>query len=81
MCIRPERLFELTTSMRKFKIEPKRIRFVSQRVGLPPWLALVEGKLGRKPGLTVEAELYIEDGKGGLSEEMNRIIGSYKKDN
>ena len=81
MCIRPERLFELTASMRKFKIEPKRIRFVSQRVGLPPWLALVEGKLGRKPGLTVEAELYVEDGKGGLSEEMNRIIGSYKKDN
>ena len=48
MCIRPERLFELTCSMQRFKIEPKRLRFVSQRDGLSPWLVLVEGK--HKPG-------------------------------
>lgn len=79
MCIRPERLFELTCAMQKSKIEPKKIRFVSQRDSLAPWLVLVEGKLGRKPGLTVEPELHIEDGSGNLSREMLDIIGTYKK--
>lgn len=80
LCIRPERLFELTAAMQKAGIEPKRMRFVSQRDSLAPWLALVEGKRGRKPGLVVEPELHIENANGELSEEMLRIIGSYKKD-
>ncbi len=79
MCIRPERLFELTVAMQKVKIEPKRIRFVSQNDGLAPWLVLVEGKLGRNPGVIVEPELHImKDGKE--SPEMLKIIGSYRKD-
>lgn len=80
LCIRPERLFELTKAMQKAGIEPKRMRFVSQRDGLAPWLALVEGKRGRKPGLVAQAELHIENPNGELSEEMLQIIGSYKKD-
>ncbi len=80
LCIRPERLFELTKAMQKAGIEPKRMRFVSQRDGLAPWLVLVEGKRGRKPGLVAQAELHIENPNGELSEEMLRIIGSYKKD-
>lgn len=78
MCVRPERLFELSTAMQKVRIEPKRIRFVSQRDGLPPWLVLVEGKLGRNPGLIVEKELHIES-ENGISDEMLSIIGSYRK--
>ena len=79
MCIRPERLFELTCAMQKVKIEPKRIRFVSQRDGLAPWLVLVEGKLGRNPGVTVEPELHIEGADGKESPEMLKIIGTYRK--
>lgn len=80
MCIRPERLFELTCAMQKVKIEPKRIRFVSQRDGLSPWLVLVEGKLGRNPGVIVEPELHIEGADGKESAEMLKIIGTYRKD-
>lgn len=80
MCLRPERLMELTVAMQKVKIEPKRIRFVSQRDGLAPWLVLVEGKLGRKSGLTVEPELHIEGADGKESPEMLKIIGSYRKE-
>ena len=79
MCLRPERLFELTTAMQKVKIEPKRIRFVSQRDGLAPWLVLVEGKLGRNPGVIVEPELHIEGSDGKESPEMLEIIGTYRK--
>ena len=79
MCLRPERLFELTTAMQKVKIEPKRIRFVSQRDGLTPWLVLIEGKLGRNPGVIVEPELHIEGQDGKESDEMLKIIGTYRK--
>ena len=61
------------------KFEPKRLRFVSQRDGLVPWLVLVEGKLGRNPGVTVEPELHIEGTDGKESPEMLKIIGTYRK--
>lgn len=73
ICLRPERLTEAMLSMRQADVEPKRLRFVSLRDGKAPWLFLLEGKKGRKPGLTVEPELHVE------SEEMERIIGSYRK--
>lgn len=73
ICLRPERLTETMVSMRLADLEPKRLRFVSQRDGKKPWLFLLEGKKGRNPGLTVEPELHIE------SEEMERIIGAYRK--
>ena len=80
ICLRPERLTEAMMGMRAAKIEPKRLRFVSQRDGKAPWLFLLEGKKGRNPGLIVEKELHIENPDGTPSEEMKKIIGSYKKD-
>lgn len=77
VCLRPERLAECMNEMKKYRIEPKRLRFVSQRDGKAPWLFLLEGKLGRNPGLTVEPELHMEAPDGTQSEEMKRIIGSY----
>lgn len=77
VCLRPERLTECMSSMQKAKIEPKRLRFVSQFDGRVPWLFLLEGKLGRMPGLAVEPELHIMDHNGEQSKEMKKIIGSY----
>lgn len=77
VCLRPERLTEYMLAMHNAKIEPKRLRFVSQRDGKAPWLFLLEGKLGRQPGLTVEPELHIEAPDGTQSAEMKAIIGTY----
>lgn len=77
ICLRPERLADAFAAMRAAGIEPKRLRFVAQREKLPPWLFLLEGKLGRKPGMTVEALLTVENSNGSLSDEMKRIIGEY----
>lgn len=79
ICLRPERLTEAMCGMREAKIEPKRLRFVSQREGKAPWLFLLEGKKGRSPGLIVEKELHIENPDGTSSAEMQKIIGTYKK--
>ena len=80
MCQRPDRLCDLMESMRRFRIEPKRLRFVQQRTDKAPKLFLLEGRRGGKPGgLTVEPTLFIEGEDGALSEEMIRIYGAYKE--
>ena len=79
MCHRPERLSELMTLMSKYKIEPKRLRMVCQRVGEEPWLVLVEGKKCAKTGLRIAPVLYVEE-SGALSKEMIEIYGVYKEE-
>jgi tRNA1(Val) A37 N6-methylase TrmN6 len=79
MCQRPERLAEIMDLMRKYKVEPKRLRLVCKCVGQSPWLVLVEGKRCANAALTIEPTLYIEDGNGNFSEEMIKIYGSYKE--
>lgn len=78
ICQRPERLCDAVSAMRHAGIEPKRLRFVIQRPGCPPWLFLMEGKKGAKPFLQVEKDLVIE-GPGGFSREVLDIYG--KKEN
>ena len=79
MCQRPERLSDVTESMRKFGIEPKRLRLVQQRKSNAPKLFLIEGRRGGKRGfMDVLPTLFIEDEQGGFSEEMLEIYGDYK---
>ena len=81
MCQRPERLCDLMEAMRRHDIEPKRLRFVQQRLSKAPKLFLLEGRRGGRPnGLVVEPTLMIENENGTWSEEMIRIYGAYKED-
>lgn len=77
MCHRPERLVDALTIMRRYKIEPKRLRFVADKKGEQPFLFLVEGKKGSKPFLRVEPDLIIKDENSKFTEEMLAVYGSY----
>ena len=80
ICQRPERLPDVTESMRRFGIEPKRLRLVQQRKTKAPKLFLLEGRRGGKRGfLDVLPTLFIENGDGGFSQEMLAIYGDYKR--
>ena len=79
MCHRPERLAELMSLMRQYKVEPKRLRLVCQRAGQSPWLVLVEGRRCGNVALNIEPPLYVEDSNGNFSDEMIKIYGSYKE--
>ncbi len=79
LCQRPERLADVMESMRRFDIEPKRLRLVQQRPGKAPKLFLLEGRRSGKRGfLDVLPTLFIENGSGGFSQEMLDIYGDYK---
>ena len=77
MCHRPERLVDTLATMRQYKIEPKRLRFVVDRKGEEPSLFLVEGKKGAKPFLRVEPTLVIQNEESKFTPEMIEIYGSY----
>lgn len=77
MCHRPERLVDALTVMRQHKLEPKRLRFVSDKQGEEPFLFLVEGKKGAKPFLRIEPPLVIKKADGRFTEEMLQVYGSY----
>ncbi len=77
MCHRPERLVDAISLMRKYKLEPKRLRFVVNKAGEEPFLFLIEGKKNAKPFLRVEPVLEIRTENGDFTEEMIKIYGSY----
>ena len=78
LCHKPERLADILCTLRAQKIEAKRIRFVAQKEGTAPWLVLVEGKRGAKPGLRVEKPLVLQTADGADSAEMAAVFGNYR---
>lgn len=77
MCHRPERLVDTLDIMRRYNLEPKRLRFVQDRAGEQPFLFLVQGQKGAKPFLRVEPQLIIKKENGRFTDEMIEIYGSY----
>lgn len=77
MCHRPERLVDTLELMRKYKLEPKRLRFVQDKNIEQPFLFLVQGQKGAKPFLRVEPQLIIKKENGKFTPEMLDIYGSY----
>ena len=79
ICQRPERLTDIFSLMRKYRVEPKRLRTVCKNDGNEPWLIMVEGKRDAKSGLRIMPPLFIYDKQGNYSEEMLKIYGPYKE--
>ena len=69
-----ERLAEILSAMQRLRMEPKRLRCVHSRLGEGARLVLVEGRKSGRPGLTVEAPLYIYEGEG-YSPEVLAMYG------
>lgn len=76
MVHRPERLVDILNIMRKYKIEPKILRFVYSKQDKEPNLILIKGVKNAKPFLRIEKNLYIYNDKGEYTEEILKI---YKK--
>lgn len=73
MVHRPDRLVDVLSLMRKYKVEPKILRFVYSDKNKEPKLILVKGIKNAKPFLKVEKNLYIYDENGKYTEEILKI--------
>ena len=79
MVHRPERLVDILYLMRKYKIEPKLLRFVFSNKNKEPKLILIKGIKNAKPFLKIEKNLYIYEENGEYSEEINEIYNKKKE--
>lgn len=73
MVHRPERIVELCELLRKYKIEPKNIRFVYPKKDKEPNLILIKAVKNAKEFLKVEKPLFVYDDDGRYTEEILKI--------
>ena len=75
---RPERLADIFGLMRKYNIEPKRVKMVQPNVNKAPNIVLVEGQRDGGAFLKWEKPLYVYDEEGNFSREIDEIYGRVK---
>lgn len=76
MIHKSDRLCDIVCAMRKYKIEPKRIRFVHSFVGDAPKLVLIEGIKGAKPSLKIMEPLYIYNDDKTYTDEVKKLYNN-----
>ena len=77
MVHRPDRLVDIIELMRRYKLEPKKIRFVYSTIEKEPILVLIKGVKNAKDFLKTEKPLVIYNTNGEYTEEIYKI---YNKD-
>ena len=77
MIHRPTRLIDIVTIGRKYRLEPKIMRFIHPRADKAPNLLLVEFTKGGKPDLKIMDPLYVYDNEGNYTQE---ILDIYSED-
>ena len=75
MVHRADRLCDVITTFRKYKIEPKRMRLVYPFVDKEPNMVLIEGYKGGKSRLTIEKPLIVYKETGIYTDEILEIYG------
>lgn len=79
MIHRPSRLADILCAMRKYRIEPKRIRFIHPEVNKAPNLVLAEGMKDGGEELKFLPPLYVYNEDGTYTEEIDIIYGRNKE--
>ena len=75
MVHRPDRLIDILLTMRKYRIEPKRIRMIHPNPSKAPNIVLIEGQRDGGSFLKWDPPLYVYDNNGKFSDQINKIYG------
>lgn len=75
MVHRPERMVDIFSLMRKYKIEPKEVRLVFSNEMNPPKMVLIKGVRNGGQYLKFKENLYIYNKDGSYTEEVLKIYG------
>ena len=78
MVHRPDRLVDILTILRKYKLEPKKIRFVHSMENKEPSLVLIKAVKNANVFLRIEKPLIIYDENGKYSDEIYKIYDKNK---
>lgn len=75
MVHRPSRLPEIIVTLKKYKLEPKRIRLVHPYIDKEPNMVLIESVRHGRPLLKVEPPLIVYESVGKYTDEIYDIYG------
>lgn len=75
MVHRPDRLADIMENLRKYKLEPKIIRFVYPSIGKEANMVLIKAIKNAKPFLKIEKPLYVYNEDGKYTDEILKIYG------
>ena len=73
MVHRPDRLVDIIELMRKYKLEPKNIRFIYPSIDKSPNLVLIKGIKNAKPFLKIDKPLIVYNQNGEYTDEIYEI--------
>lgn len=79
MIHRPFRLAEIIYTLKKNKLEPKRMRLVYPYVNKEPNMVLIDAAKGGNQRITVEPPLIVYNKDGSYTDEIYQIYGEMKK--
>ena len=81
LCIvhRTDRLMEILETLRKYNLEPKRVRFVHENISKESTLVLVEAQKCGSVGLIVESPIVLYNLDGTLTDEYKSIQEEVRK--
>lgn len=71
---RPERLIDIIELMRKYNIEPKKIRLVYPKKDKDANILLIEGTKNGKPGIKIQPPLYSHEEDGSYTLEVQEFF-------
>lgn len=79
MIHRAKRVAEVVYALKKWRLEPKVLRFIANRQGAKPGYVLIKSVKDASPEVIVRETLTIYDDNGQYTDEMNRIYhrGAY----
>ena len=78
MVHRPDRLVDIIELLRKYKLEPKKLKLVYPKPEKEPNLLLIKATKNAKPFLKVEKPLYVYKENGEYTDEILKIYGREK---
>lgn len=78
MVHRPDRLVDIIEHLRKYKLEPKKIRFIEPSIGKEANLILIKATKNAKPFLKIEKTLYVYNENGEYTNEILKIYNKEK---
>lgn len=75
MIHRPDRLCDIFCTMRKYKIEPKRVKMIHPTYNKAPNIVLIEGQNFGGSFLKWDEPLYVHELDGSYTKEIDKIYG------
>lgn len=78
MVHRPDRLVDIIELLRKYKLEPKKLKLVYPKPEREPNLLLIKATKNARPFLKVEKPLYVYKESGEYTDEILKIYGREK---